>query len=689
MGQIRHHVYEQHLNSFQDEENLLKAFLPCFYITFGRRWKAYSTELSVYFLSAEPFMQEAFGFDQELMLIYSHYPEVEPRSVQAMESFFFNEPAKGRVEKLTCLFVSEAPDVANWFAEYSLENPETRLIVPFHADSVRTNANDAWYVRNILQHYLFARDLFDYRLPLEKDLYFFGRGDVLRPLQEAAKRCENRGIFGLRKTGKTSVLLKLQRQLQTEQSTQTFFYDCKLPSIRKLRWNALLARICRDIVSQFALRVEIHDDELRVSDSFAEILNLLPNKVLLIFDEVEFISPLAIEDQHWRQDFVSFWQTFWACQSKYRKISALLAGVNPTAIEKDAFGGIQNPLFGIVSNQYLKGLSLEDTRQMIRTLGKRMGLKFTLEASSYIYSRYGGHPLLTRIACSLINAVLREAAKSRPVEITEKELETTESGREAELAFYCRHVVSELKQFYPDEYEMLELLACGRTSDFIELASQSEYIHHLQSYGLLKAAPNGAPSIAIPVVGRYVAMDLAQREGRKGLQHVVTPNERVAWVHRLRERIILDLRFLERVIDSNKRPQLFGPNSFPEAERFASIEPCESEKDFESFINICNRCFVESIENFGASKNLKTYFWNEIKTEYPGLWDALNRIKLYRHERFHLVLTSNASTTLSEYLKRDLDGKSVNQVLDGYFLLQQRSLDGLLTGLQIEIAKLS
>ena len=56
---------------------------------------------------------------------------------------------------------------------------------------------------------------------------------------------------------------------------------------------------------------------------------------------------------------------------------------------------------------------------------------------------------------------------------------------DVEFAYYFKHVVSELQKFYPEEYEMFELLASGQTADFIELSAITEYTKHLYSYGLL------------------------------------------------------------------------------------------------------------------------------------------------------------------------------------------------------------
>jgi hypothetical protein len=415
----------------------------------------------------------------------------------------------------------------------------------------------------------------------------------------------------------------------------------------------------------------------------------LEGKALLIFDEIEYISSLAIDDKHWHKDFVTFWQAFWAVQSKFRKVSALLAGVNPYVVETDAIDGIQNPLFGIVHHQYLRGLTIEETRPMIRTLGRRMGLKFTPEAVEHIQKHYGGHPLLTRIACSVFNAQCADAALTRPIEVTVTKLLADQEERDNELVFYCRHVVSELRQFYLAEYEMLELLSTGQVLDFMELDHQMDVTNHLVSYGLLQKAPGKVPVIAIPVIGKFVAIEHARRSGRRTIAYVTLPDQRQAWLERRKESILHDMRLLETTITASGLPPLYGSASVPEADHFMLMKVVTGADDFERFINVCNRCLVEGIENYGKSIGKFKYFWTQIKDQYPELHKALLRIKIYRHERFHLQLTESASTDLVSFLKEDLEGKSIGSIHDGYFILQQCVLDALLTSIQIETVALT
>src|SRR5262249_4921734 len=147
---------------------------------------------------------------------------------------------------------------------------------------------------------------------------------------------------------------------------------------RTLRWYELISHLAQRISGIGPVRQPANAWAAVVADNFNEAVRQATStrRLVLIFDEIEYISPLARLDPHWKEDFVSFWQTIWSSQSRHRGLSAILAGVNPTVTEESAYDGVQNPLFGIVSAQYLKGLAPDDTKRLVRTLGKRMGMSF-------------------------------------------------------------------------------------------------------------------------------------------------------------------------------------------------------------------------------------------------------------------------------------------------------------------------
>jgi len=687
MGHIKPEIRDSYNNFFQ-EENLLKPFLVGFDVTWARRRKAFNTELSMFFLKPEQFISQMFGFEHEIVLFISDYPNIEPRTMQAINSFLAEEPAKGRVDQSIFFLATPASDAQTWVADYSSINHQARISVIFNTSELIKN-ND-WTIRNILQRQLFSRDLFDYQLPVDNDLFFFGRAQIVADHLDAIKRSQNRGLFGLRKTGKTSILYKLGRIMNSLNLGAFLYYDCKMPAIRMLRWNQLLLKITTDICSFYKLPAnDLKNDEIEISDQFLSVIKSTPaNKLTaLIFDEIEYISPLAVDNVHWKNDYIPFWQTLWAVQSQIRRLSNTIVGVNPLIAEQDMFDGIQNPMFGIIQPHYLKGLSQDEMRSMVKFFGRRMGISFSFDAYEYLHKRYGGHPLLTRQACSEIHE--QNNKKTRPLEISKLELEKDEDRRDEELIFYCKHVVSELQKFYPEEFELLEKLACGQTIDVMDLSSYPVSSKHLRAYGLLDFDELRRPFFAIPVIGKHIGTELARKEKRPIVKRVIPIDSRDEWVTTRCERITRTLRDFTKLIKNKSLPDIFGINSFPEPEKFLSIKPVSQNSNFVVFINICNRCFVESVELYGRSQSKNNYYWEVFKPTYPDLWYSFQRIKVYRHNDLHLELNKFINEELNNFLKIDLEEKHPSQIPDYWFLLQQSVLDGLMLSIQLEINRLT
>ncbi|WP_407047933.1 hypothetical protein [Methyloraptor flagellatus] len=687
MGQIKPEVESGHLLQFPQERRLLRPFLTCFDITWAKQHRAYNTDLSIYFLSPERFIKEQFGFDQEIILAISHYKSIQPRSIQAIDSAIDSSPAKGRVDQWLFFIITNDPDGVAWITEYRSKNPQSRIPIALQWDEV-SDASDSWYLRNKLAAQLFARDLFDYKLPIDSDLFFFGRDAVVAEFIDATKQSQNRGLFGLRKTGKTSILFKIKR-LSERDAISTFYYDCKAPSIRNLKWSELLSKIVKDINEQF--RIPPNKKSTHPSDDFTYSVKIASKqkKLCLIFDEIEYISPLSTLDTHWKTDFIPFWQTLWATQSEHRQLSFIIAGVNPSCAEIDTLDGVQNPMFGIVKTQYLIGFKESELRSMLLYFGKRMGLKFDENSVRYLFTRYGGHPLLTRMACSHYNNHLLSIKSERPITINQEQLRLSENERDEEIVFYCKHIVSELKQFYPIEYEMLEMLSSGNLVDFLYLAQEPEYTRHLRGYGLLEFSNRLRPSLKIPVVSKYILSETARERGASSGKYVVQTKRREEWLQGRLKSITQEMRTLEKVRENANLPHIYGPHSYPEAEKFCNCKLVTDEAEFFTFINSANRSLVEPIDNFGKKSHDPQYFWSTFKKAYPDLWRALARIKIYRNNAVHSDMNNSAQHLYQAFIQEDLDERSIDRIDDPYFRLQQAVLDGLVIAIQYELVRYS
>jgi len=518
MGNIRKEVRDTYLMDHPEDESMLTPFLSGFFVTWGRQRKEYNALLKVFFLSPENHLKETYGFENEIMLVYAPFPTMEPRTLQAVEQIYAQSPAKGRVETLNYFLVSDAPDVREWLDSYTSSRQESRIIVSFTKQELEQHRGNAWFIRNRLDEQFFGRDLFNYSLPLVEDTYFFGRQQLLMEYYDSVRRRENKAIFGLRKTGKTSFLFKLKRLIETEKVATAVYIDCKQPDIRKSRWHELLEEIATEIAKQLNISADFEFTERKGSKSFFQLVQRVKEKnrtICLFFDEIEFVSFVAKLDEHWHEDFVDFWQTMWSCQSQLKNFSFVIAGVNPSVVETDIVNGVQNPLFGIVPHRYLTGFAEEEVRTMIKSLGKRMGLQFSYDAITAIFHWYGGHPLLTRLSCSWLNTVL-SMEQNKPIKIDQHLFSQSKKRCDNELMFYCGHVVSELREFYPDEYFMLELFSSGQESDFSELAEHASYVRHGLDHNSVHPLmpPMAAGRAAVAGAVAVVAVAAARASGR-------------------------------------------------------------------------------------------------------------------------------------------------------------------------------
>lgn len=671
-------------NLTKKDISIVRQFTDGFDINYGDLVNAANTKITVFIIKPEEYIKEGFGIEKECMLIFSHYTEMEARAIRAAEELIVKYPFKNRVDNLCFFLVSDDEKVEDWVKSYYDPSNNSRIIFPFSLKELEENKGNSWYIREKLRQYSFDKDLFGYTLPLRDDSSFFGRQQILGRYIDSIKRCQNRGIFGLRKTGKTSLLFKINRTIVEQKIGQVFFFDCKNPQVRKKRWFELLNDINLSISGRIGIKnFECSKEPLKSISSFQYLMKKASDKgvkIILIFDEIEYISYYAKIDKHWEQDYFEFWQTLWSEQSTFANLCFIICGVNAYVTEKDSINGVQNPLFGIIQSEYLKGLSMEETNTMIKTLGKRMGLKFDYDAIQFLYEQYGGHPMLTRLACSWLNRYLLDEV--RPLALTKDKVKSFQNDIDEDPAFfsYFGHVVSEIKQFYPDEYEMMEILASGQVSDFMELSEANEFIQHLNSYGLI-SKNNNIPYISLPVAGRYIALELAKREGRKTIYKLIDKEKRESWI-RYRIKVIIEtIRNLESSIRLSKKPELFGVNSFSDAEKLKEIPVAEDENSFIVFINTFYKCFVESINNYGKSIGNNKYI-DLIEKNYGVLYRTLDKIKEYRNERDHILLKDYHKQKLDMFLSEDLE--PLDSKSDKYFCIQQKIIIELITSIHSE-----
>jgi len=615
--------------------------------------------------------------------------------MQALEQVCTEHPLAGRIDPTVAFFYSPDTNLESWTSQYQSENPESRIVVPLSKNVLDKAIDDRWALVNCLKQNLFIRDLFDYKLPLKSDRYFYGREDIVASIIDNVRKSQNSGLFGLRKTGKTSVLLKVQRALEKSKDVETIFLDCKNRPIRRSTCDELAERIVKEIDNRFGKKHSRNiNGDIDVFDVLDAAVQSIPTrkKICVVFDEIEYISPISPTDPHWKQDFIDFWQALWTIQTKYDKICYVVCGVNPTVCDIDRFDSsvvagrtVQNPMFSIFNVYYLRGLSLENLKNMITFFGSRLGLFFDEEAISILFTEYGGHPLLTRLACSFQHDLLETQTATRPVKIGRDIITECAKERDAELSAYCGHVVSEIAELYPEEYELLKVLAAGEVADFVILGSKPESIRHIRDYGLVSTGSTEVPEFQIPVVKRYLKQAEKESIALDEVTRFGTREKKELWLKRRSKSLVEDLILLNDERKERGLAVIYPSSGSIKGHNFVDVTLVQNEGDTISFLVHAHKYLVEPADKFLQGGVAKSEFFG---SELPALRKAFMRLKAYRNKYCHIELNEYTEKGYSAFLEEDFDSVPVSDIDDGWFRLQRRILDHIHVALQAEISRM-
>lgn len=516
------------INHFNDEERIIIDKLAgYFYVTNGGRdVNHYNANYRYCLVKLPSDKKNLFGIDFEILLVFSPYEKFEPRTldiIEKIEKDYINSPF--RLDKICTIIISKCNLFEDALSRV-LKGQESRVVIPFTYNELLNNKYKTNFFDERIRKYFFERDLFDVQAPLTKDLYFFGRDEIVISLIDKHEQGENAGIFGLRKIGKTSILYAVNRML-SQKDGYSVVIDCQ--NLYQSRWNYALYFIVDSINTTLALKIKFERKEYEneslaakcFDNDIKKICNKLKNKkLLLIFDEIEHLSYKLSPNSCWKdgQDYLQFWHAIRASfQSNGGKFTFLLAGTNANSIELSKIGNSDNPLFEQFKPIYLSGFNVDQTEQMVSTLSRYMGVKFDDEIFTYLTDDFGGHPFLIRKICSF----LLNKARKLDIQHIDKDF-YHKYYSEFDSNDYCKMVIDVLQDFYKDEYTMLEYLAQENINEFNELASSDEnYVRHLLGYRVIRKSNEGNYYFNIDIIkhflikkNKYQRVNLSQDEKR-------------------------------------------------------------------------------------------------------------------------------------------------------------------------------
>jgi hypothetical protein len=453
--------------------------------------------------------------DREIVILFSEYDSFEIRTLEAY-AVFYEQLESARIDRSLRFLVSSDDRIEAIIRHYLDQNPEYPIIIPVTLNHLVHGGKHS-LLEAVRRNYL-LRDLFGYQNPLREETFFFGRQLIVNSVLDLSKSGQNSSLFGLRKSGKTSTIYAIQRKARG-MSCDVTVIDCQNPAVHARRYDALLSYIIMEIrknLGQKKIAPNLGETPPEISEKFFLHLNntlgAAKNSVLLIFDEIENISPRTAASVHWKDgsDTVLFWQIIRSyIQSEAKgRLSLCIVGTSPRILEIPAINDVANPVYLFAQKQFIPNLTFQETSEMVERLGYFMGLHFSPQVVADLQKEFGGHPFFTRQVCSKIHQL---ASTSRPQDVSQAALKRAIKEFEGQLEEYLRDIIEQLEKDYPEEFALLSNVLRGN-DELTEFGREApELVDHLIGYGLIERT-NDDFDIGIAAI-RRVLLSLTRTEG--------------------------------------------------------------------------------------------------------------------------------------------------------------------------------
>lgn len=385
-------------------------------------------------------------------------------------------------------------------------------IVPIEESQIRAGldtSDSEGHLKQILEEWLYRRNLYEENFPVS-GRRFFGREHELAGLIRSIDSGNPVGLFGLRKVGKTSLLKKLKEKRPQDiviyidlQKVPGGLKDCaylyyemanqlrtdlreKYPQIEKIVHFTLGGRHKGfDAIPKKEMLASQFDDDLReLNEAIRARTDLHQVKVLVLLDEVERVLPVAQSEGF--KGYSDLFAYLRGISQQDGFLISIITGANPAICDEPQWEGRDNPVFKFYKETFLPPLEKHECYEMVRKLGRGMGISFTEGGLQQIYKETGGHPFVTRQLCSRI----ARHFETRPLLVNEEKVRRGTQEFLFNDADIFRDILARLERDFPEEKDLLLLIAEGINSQ-AELvrprkSGAHEGLRHLVGYQLVE-----------------------------------------------------------------------------------------------------------------------------------------------------------------------------------------------------------
>lgn len=458
----------------------------------------------------------------EFLLVFSHFDNGSWQQNTLKAAHFIRkrkEIAERRPLINFYILISNAKYLKNEIDK--MKGGTDAAIIPFSFEEIiecRSNEQLERFILDRFGEYLFENNMLGEENAIEDDQLLFGeRGKIADSIVQRCREGKHSGIFGLRRSGKSSVLRAVIRRLDYAEikyiviearsalevinSWKTALFDIA-KSIRTVTTGLIQGanETRREFEERLKLASTEADYEKRPTQCFVEDVKLYTrdNPVFVIaIDEIELITYNTATSSTWQN--LDSYKGFWGAL-RDSGCSLIICGVNSTINEKSIieFNGktCDNPMYERIhycadfSKTYLPVFTDEQTKIMINTLGGFSNVAFD-EIYVDINRAFGGQPYAIRQFCAFMFERIKNYRSPNIVYQISKptfsalisEFNYSSKGTQV-FATILQHIC-----IFKEEYEMLKKFAMApgkyKRVDHDDIA----IIDHLIKYGLIEYDP--------------------------------------------------------------------------------------------------------------------------------------------------------------------------------------------------------
>ena len=461
-------------------------------------------------------LESKFGLNGEILVLFSHFSDLQSRTYNALVERLPTELRNRQLETegieryrpdpSLLVLVSGDIHASDKVLRWNTEGSKTP-VVPLTITSENTREETAEQLQVRIEHafleVISERDLYKGRDPVTGN-DFFGRESTLRTLRGHFSQGQSVGLFGLRRSGKTSVLREFKRRYARE---GYIVVSVDLEDVFDL--SSVANHVASDINSALseAKRVDssiwIGNDAEREVGDFASLGSRIIKvaeknsnyKFVFAFDEIESLVPHVSNQALAVRTFLGAIRR--AAQGR-TNVSLLLTGVTTKFFRESILNiddGTENPLFGFVEEEYLGPFTSEEAHNLLRRLGRSMNLLWEDQALNLVWQLSGGIPFLIRELASRARNVARSElalpTMEAPIITTEIVNEAFDGWRDSAAELW-KQIVDTLNLHHQMMGELVRCTSSAQIAEWMAIGEEAERAaRSLEGLGLLARENTG------------------------------------------------------------------------------------------------------------------------------------------------------------------------------------------------------